>query len=529
MLDRPSVLRAIQHLEAVGDTDLFPRLPEMRYFSDCADEVADSIGRMNVGNYNPVSSVEVLTPKSALGFRIGHQLTAPDVVMYTASVIENAEGIEQLRRDTSQEVPYSYRYDPNGGARLFETNRGYHDWLAYLVDFTETNPFEDAKAVLETDIADFYQRIYFHRIENILIDVNASRSSAGTIKKIIQVTRSKQSFGLPVGSSASRLLAEALLSDTDRLLNDLGVSATRYVDDYRIIATERYNTHTILCRLAEHLMVTEGLSLNVSKTRITDTRHLHEGAQQRLQDVFSSAEMRAFRQYLSVTYGDEEIDGEIDEDDDSAPDTVLDSEDLMERLDELKRRGGTDFSSRKAVLKVLRSFPDFDVIKLLRDHKDLAYHLPRDFCRAVRAACEYNNDIKIEAERHIWELIQTPPISELSYARLWLLNLYVNGALPPDRKIINNLIGQPSALEERQLIFIRALLGDRPFFRENRGRLGQVGEWLKPALLIGGSCLPNDEYRAWIDIAVRQIADPFASTFGNWLKQGQDLQTMLAV
>jgi len=53
--------------------------------------------------------------------------------------------------------------------------------------------------VLETDIADFYQRIYFHRVENLLNDAGASRESYTLIKKIIQVCRSKQSFGLPVG------------------------------------------------------------------------------------------------------------------------------------------------------------------------------------------------------------------------------------------------------------------------------------------------------------------------------------------
>lgn len=125
--------------------------------------------------------------------------------------------------------------------------------------------------------------------------------------------------------------------------------------------------------------------------------------------------------------------------------------------------------------------------------------------------------------------MQTPPISELSYSRLWLLNLYVNGTLPVDRKLITNPIGQPSILEERQLIFIRAHLNDRPFFREHRGRLGQIGESNKSALLIGASCLPTDEYRHWIDIAVQQTADPFAPLFGTWLKQGQNLEELLSV
>lgn len=527
MLTEESIRRAIQHLDAVGDTDIFPRLPEATFFRACTDEVIELTRKLNVANYNPVSSVEVLTPKSELGFRIGHQLTASDALIYTAAVIENANGIEELRRNTSETIPFSYRYDPEGGARLFEYNRGYHDWLSFLVSFVEDGPFADARPVLETDIADFYQRIYFHRVENILNDVNASRESSTAIKKVIQVCRSKQSFGIPVGSSASRLLAEGLLCDTDRLLLDMGVQATRYVDDYRIIANERHNTHTILCRLAEHLMITEGLSLNVSKTRIVDTKSLHASANGRLEDVFTNAEIVGLGQLLNAAYADEEV--SLEDEDDVPDNPFLNGTDLLERLDDLKRRGGSDFSSRKAVLRVMRNVPDFDVHHLLKEHRDLAYHLPRDFCRAIRAASKIEGVDLQQLEAGIWELLQAAPISELSFSRLWLLNLYTNGALPVDRKLISHQFRQPSVLEERQLIFIRARLNDRAFFREHRGRLGQVGEWLKPALLIGASCLPTDEYRNWIDIAVKQIADPFASSFGNWLKRGQDLNELLAV
>jgi hypothetical protein len=170
-----------------------------------------------------------------------------------------------------------------------------------------------------------------------------------------------------------------------------------------------------------------------------------------------------------------------------------------------------------------------DVYRLIHDHGDLAYHLPRDFCRAIQAATKAGVADVVHLEEIIWGLLQTPPISELSFSRLWLLNLYVTGTLPVDRKLIENRIGQPSILEERQLIFIRALLNDRSYFRGQRGRLGQVGEWVKPALLIGASCLPTDEYRTWIDIAVKQLADPFAPLFGSWLKRGQNLPDLLSV
>ena len=231
MLENQNVLRAIQHLDAVGDTDLFPKLPEMGFFIANSERVAELVSKLSVGNYNPVSSVEVLTPKSNLGFRIGHQLTATDILIYTASCIECAAGIQELRDKTSEDIPFSYKYDPDGGARLFEKNRGFHDWLAHLANFGDDDVFDDPKPVLETDISDFYQRIYFHRIENILNDVNASRGSNGAIRKVIQVCRSKQSFGLSEWVKPALLIAGACLP-ADEYRNWIDIAVRQLGDPF---------------------------------------------------------------------------------------------------------------------------------------------------------------------------------------------------------------------------------------------------------------------------------------------------------
>lgn len=513
----------------MGDTDLFPALPELRFFADQTDEVVQLVARMNPGQYNPVSSMEVLTPKSALGFRIGHQLTASDSVIFTAAVVENGEGIEERRQRASGDVAFAYRFDPDGGPRLYRKDRSFHDWLAHLATFGGGDGiFEDSKAVLETDIADFYQRIYFHRIENVLQDSGASRPSYELIRRIIQVCRAKQSFGIPVGSSASRLLAEAVLSDTDKMLTDMGLEASRFMDDFRIVASSRYNAHTILCRLAEHLMVTEGLALNVSKTRITDTAALHANANSRLEDVFTTAEVQAFSSLISAAYGDEEHEEILHEEDVVQPTSLfLSGSDLLDRLDELHKRDA-DFSSRKAVLKVLYRLPEFDPLRLVRDHPNLAYQLPRDFCRALQAACKVGDVDRAALAAEVWRLLLTPPVSELAYARVWLLSLFAGGSLPVDRRIIADFPALASPLEERQLIFIRSRLDDRAYFRDFRGRLGQVGEWAKPALLMGAVCLPADEYSHWIDLAARQIQDPLARPFCSWLKQRRPIDELLS-
>jgi len=48
--------------------------------------------------------------------------------------------------------------------------------------------------VIFTDIADFYQRIYLHRIENTLDSATANKGVKRFIEKIIKQVRSKQSY-----------------------------------------------------------------------------------------------------------------------------------------------------------------------------------------------------------------------------------------------------------------------------------------------------------------------------------------------
>ena len=71
------------------------------------------------------------------------------------------------------------------------------------------NPFAEDRPAIVTDISDFYQRIYFHRIENVLEDAGCPKGPADLVKKIIKTTRARQSYGLPVGSAASEGKAKA--------------------------------------------------------------------------------------------------------------------------------------------------------------------------------------------------------------------------------------------------------------------------------------------------------------------------------
>jgi len=515
MISEASVRRSINHLASFGDTDLFPRLPEMRCFIERPGTIAKDCAQINIGHYMPVGAVETLTPKSWLGFRIAHQLTASDSVIYLAAMLDCAPHLEASRMPKDGNEAFAYRFNDGESLRVFEAGRGYHQWLAYLAEFgSPDNPFAEDRPAIATDISDFYQRIYFHRIENVLQDANCPKGPSDLVKKIIKVTRARQSYGLPVGSTASRLLAECLLNDTDILLKNMGVKFTRYVDDFRIAVPSGVEAHAILCRLAEHLMVTEGLSLNVSKTKMTTVKEMETTSKNRLQDVFTSAEMEKMQAFITLSYGDDDDAN----DEDAIANPFISAELLQARLDEIGDKRGADLSVFKAILRALRFLPDIDAVHLLEKHADLLYYVPREYCLVLSAASKQENFQASFVKARVMELLGMSPYCDLAYVRSWLLNLFVDGTLEVVLSDWQSYDFNRSIIERRSNFFLRGLAGDRAYFRALKTQLGSLSEWEKPAALMAAMCLPLDEYKNWLAVAVGQLASPFAGTYLSWLK-----------
>jgi len=513
--------RAIDHLHEFGDTDLFPSLPEMQCYVDEKVEVSKELSNLSPGNYHPISCIETLTPKGQLGFRIAHQLSASDNIVYLAATIASAQQIESYRQDKDNNRSFAYRFEEGESSRLFETGRSFHDWINYIISFGKDgiSPFEVNNFGITTDISDFYQRIYFHRIENMLADCECPPKAASFIKKLIQKARAKQSFGIPVGTNASRIIAEAILSDTDTLLERQGLPATRYVDDFRILVKNEKEAHSVLCQLAEHLMVTEGLSLNTSKTRIQPISDLRKSATKRLDDAFTSKELLEIEEFLRIEYGESEPEEPEDFEADVSKNAFMTSDNLFEKMKELSTKDGTDLSIYKAILRALRFLPDIDLKPLIDDHIGLLYYIPREFCLLIRAGLKKDPEQIPYTKEALLKALRSSPFSDLTFVRAWVIDLFDRGPINPNPADFADYDFNRSIYEKRYSLFLKGLFNDRAYFRAQRTGFSQFGEWEKPAVLIGAMCLPKDEYCTWIDSISDEIPGSFPKIFGKWLKE----------
>lgn len=507
--------RAILHLATLGDTDIFPPPFEFKFYASESENVIKCIENTNIASHTPLSAFECLSPKGRLSFRIAHQLYPVDTLLYTAAVIQIAPSLENLKSPIDK-GPFAYRFiEDDSDPRFFARSSNYHDWLLHLKDmYASPEAFSDAKYVLETDISDFYSRIYFHRLEHVLDDCGAPNQIRKIIEKIIKSTRARQSYGLPVGSSASRILAEALLVDTDTMLAAKSTAYSRYVDDFRIVVDHQSDVHSVLCNLAEHLMLTEGLSLNASKTRSYTNDEGVENIDSQLSDVFTDEELVKLNQYIAAVYDDEDVSVEDVED--------VDPSNLVEKLREALSPRNVDYTAIKVILKVLRAVKIETPIEFIDSYIELIYHTPRDFCLLIGGMAQRNEEVAASIATRLVEAMGNAPFRDMALSRIWVAHLFVTQALPISEELRTKMDLTKTVLERRQDLLLRGLLNDRAFFRAQKTKFDEANDWEKPALMLGASCLSKSEYKTWLETIKSHVKDPTADIYRGWLKDNQD-------
>ncbi len=510
MLDNTAASRAILHLAALGDTDIFPPPFEFVFYDDEKVQVAELVSAIDGASYRPKSCFETLSPKSGLSFRIAHQLYPADTLLYTAAVIQIAPLIEAIRLPVAQ-GPFSYRYiEDETEPKLFAESSSFHDWLSHQKELlTEESSFSDIKYIVETDISDFYARIYFHRIEHVLDDCEAPNTVRKIIEGIIKFSRARQSHGLPVGTSASRLLAEGLLNDTDRMIVARSAAYTRYVDDFRIVLLHQSEVHTVLTKLAEHLMLTEGLSLNASKTKTYTTSDATAVLDGKLSDIFNDDELVKLSRYIRAVYDEEDVSIEDIEE--------VDPLDLSKKLSDILHRDTIDYTAVRVILKALRAVIYPDPIDFLNRFSELLYYTPRDFCMLIAAMAQRLPIHSNEMAAILVKLIGESPYREMAISRIWVAHLFVTQALPISHALLDDLKLSGTVIERRQNFILKGILKDRTFFREWKTRFDEASDWEKPALMLGASCLSRGEYSTWLDTIKDHLYGPFSNLYRKWL------------
>lgn len=515
-LKKRSLNWALQHALVFGDTDVFPSQFEFDAIKHDWIEISKFLVKEDIHNWKTRPLRSLLSPKSRYGFRIITQLDPLDFLVFAALVYEIGSDLESKRVAISDNIVFSHRFCPDRKGRMYDRSIGYNGFQRraqkMAADPTCTH-------VAVTDIADFYPRIYSHRLENALSGCTKRKEHLTAIRKLLTGWNETESHGIPVGSAPSRLLAEITISDVDEALIAHGINYVRYSDDYRIFCTSHSEAFRQLATLAQVLYENHGLTLQPQKTDIYT-------AQNFLRVFVSSPEDKELDELrerfaslldelgLSDPYGDIDYDDLTDEQRE-----IVDSLNLQGLfLLELDKRD-PDLSIIRFVLRRLGQLGDNCLVETIFEKIEVLHPVFPEIIRYFRNLRYLRTEPKTAVAKQLLSLLDDSIVSELPFFRMWTLSLFSPSREWDNEARFQRLLSRSNdQFSRRELILAMGRAHQQHWFQSQWRHLFDEASWPRRALLAAASCLSADARRHWYK-SVSPRLDILEKAVMKWAKE----------
>lgn len=265
---------ALDYIEATSASDFFPMPFEFEAIRSYWDSIRDALSRIDLLGYVATEPMRIFAPKHRSLVRPVDILDPIDSLLYTGLCLHLAPDIQERRDEYQDDVVFSWIYDKEAlGTK--DTFAG--DWNEFAK--IRTDKLEDNDFVATADIADFFWKVYQHKVENAVAAI-CDEYSARALKKMLNIWSDNHSYGIPIGPHASNIFAEAVLIQIDDILVQERTEFVRWNDDYFIFGSSEDECVAFLHKLGYRLY-RYGLSLNQAKTRVLSTGKYFEEEERR--------------------------------------------------------------------------------------------------------------------------------------------------------------------------------------------------------------------------------------------------------
>lgn len=521
-IDETSLEWALKHLINYSDSDFFPKLFEFKAISHNWSAVKKHILNINLEEYTPQNPVTLMAPKLNGTFRAVHQLEPIDALIYTALLHEVSMSIEQFRAPENSHIACSYRISSDIHGSFFKKkDDGWKEFIKQSEKLSEEfADFPEDGFVLTTDIADFYNQIYIHRVNNIISEVGCSQA-AKIIEKFLMGLNSNVSIGIPVGPSASIVVAEAILADIDRKVLSHTGNYTRYVDDMNIFFKTRNEAVFFLYDFTKFLYDSHRLILSGEKTRILPVSIFKAYYLNREALV----EKEAIREKLDNVLDDNPYSYEYLEFEelDSPEKHSIRAKTYREIFEEILRKGSGEqyntnqFGILRHLLKKAAKYRIRGLLDLVLDNFDSLIPLIREMI--VYIVKVINSTSVIEYQNKFREILESPFL-DLPFINMWVFTLFQN---PLFNEIeISRNYSKISRNRERAQIAKR--FGDSTWIKEFKNGIDVVGNWDRRAIIYSSIILSEDELKHWLKLVSSKgdIIDKSLAVYILSMKKGAD-------
>ncbi|MGE0621621.1 MAG: RNA-directed DNA polymerase [Pseudomonadales bacterium] len=533
-VSKSSLQLAVKNMQFFGDTDVFPRPFELLAVKEQEDKFIQLLEELDANfdawfvKHSP-TNIRAQSAVGYHGFRAATQIDVPWNAYLLALVIEIGEELEAERVSTSNDTVYSYRLalDATRGT-LFDSSIGWQAFNEKSVSLAETSSH-----VLVTDIADFYSRIYHHRLENALKKIEGANPEV--VRRIVILVSSIAgvvSYGLPVGGPAARLLSELLLNRVDRLLLAGGIQFIRFVDDYRIFATDEEHAYRSLVSLSDFLLRNEGLTLNRSKTRILTRHDFLATSAFTADERAESAEEAELRDFLKLRLKYDPYSPTADEDYDKLLSELMRFDIVGLLMREIRKSRIDERVTRQLLqsIKLLSPSTRNAAIESLVDNLIVLYPV---FPSVMTVLLASYDDLTKVIQGKVFSALKDL-ISKNSYITQVPANLaFALRVLAFDRSeecdaVLSQLYQSTTdMMVRRDLIYVMAYRDSEWWLSNLKNSYSMLTMWERRAMVVASYIL-QDEGRHWRD-SVKSGFDPYTSFLRDWAAASKNQNGSLSI
>jgi hypothetical protein len=480
-----------------GYSDFFPQPPEFKIISDEWPRFRTYLASVDLDQYKAYHPpLELSAPKSRINVRRVSLLHPFDLIIYSSIVRLMRDNISRARVEEKDRRVFSFRSEGAPAQALYKKFRPSHgDFSAEVLKRAQQ---KQQRWMVLADIADFYYRLYQHKVRNSVeatVTSDRERRICDRLEKSLlrRFTGEAVSFGIPIGPPASRLLAEAAITDVDKELLSLNIDFLRYIDDYVIFAKSRHEAEWTVRQLAEILYRYHGLTLQTAKTQIVqcaDYISEHKSATAAEDEV----EQR-FNEIVEEHFYDVDSFDELTAEQKETIDALDFAAVLQEALDEEP----PDYKKINFVLGKLSALENEDLIEIVLDNLEQLYPV----AHAVNLFFREFEHLSGSKKKRIADTLLKPIMPDQShmapeYYAVWILDLFSHHvAWDHAGHLLRIFRDTQSQTVKRYAALAIGNCGSRSEALPFKQQIASATPLTRTAILIASSKLPRDERKYW--------------------------------
>ncbi|WP_138516521.1 RNA-directed DNA polymerase [Limnobacter alexandrii] len=509
VLDAASVAWALDFVHMHSDGDLFPRVLEIEAVVAEKSHFVQQIVEADLSSLPAGSCRRFLVPKDEVSYRQATQLDPQDSIILSALVYQFGQQIENLRLDARR--VFSYRFNPTPDEGLYSNKNAWNNfWTA------ADRGAAKYSHILYCDVADFYNQVYHHTVENQLIAAELPNQAIKWIVGLLESTTAGVSRGVPVGPHPIHLIAEATLIPVDNSLASAGIRHIRYADDMVVFCKNEREARAALSTIATVLDKQQRLTLQRHKTKFYEPSEFRRICAEMIEDRPINADERSLLKIIRKYSGGDPYKtisfAQVSPDDWAS----ISEESIRTVIEDYISAEPVDYIRLRWFYRRLAQIGHPGAIKVSLENLDSLGPCFANICFYLSSVQSIPAKDWKQIGTKLLQLLKKPEVKTSEYFRLLIISSFTRNEHINHFDKLRAMFQSADAFIRREVILAARMNNAHDWVRELKEDFSSMDPWQRRAMLFAVTGLAKDERKFFLNRQVLQR--PFEKALAKWAK-----------